>query len=809
MRNICLLLTFILIISCKNDTPKYSNLMTLVPNHATVVIKTTSIEGLKSVFKNNSLLSQFSGKTPVGHLNKKLDFLNHLKPSDDLLIAFGHDQMDSLQISVITKYHKDLFNFASTPNYSVETITLKDGSLTKTTIEKEIIYSIVKDSIVFASNDRSLTEAAFNKKDPNPLLKELYQTTSNGESLSIFMNIKDKSFQPELFFDQHLNKAQLSNYFLLDADLTQDQLRFDGITVAKDSSKSLINIFKNTFPQENRLPKICPPDSDGFLSFTFHSFKTFQENLSKFRKQDSIVSESLFESISEAGVIYKNDQQAVVLNSIDATNMNTFFGTQNSIDTYRDISIYTFDKPEFFSDLFSPLITYRKATKFINIEDFFVFSDDMELLKEVIASYQNNATLATAHAFEDLMDDLSDESSLLAYANSNHLKQILNSNFETENTINADGFNASAIQFVYETDFAHVHAILQKNKKKSASNTVYEDVSVTLDADVLTNPQFVNNHTNNQMEVAVQDIGNNLYLISKDGKVQWKKQLDSKILGRIEQIDINKNGRLQLAFATQHQVYVLDRNGKDVGSFPLKFRDQITQPLSVFDYDKNRDYRLMVTQGASVLLYNKQGKIVRGFNFKKAENTINTQPQHFRIDRKDYIVFVQGNELEILSRVGKTRVNVKNNISFSDSGIYLYDNKFTTTTAKGDLVQIDENGKMSSSNLSLGEKHSITATSKTLVTLSENILHIKTNKVELDFGDYTPPKIFYVNDKIYVSVTDLQAKKVYLFDSLGKAIDNFPVYGNSTIDLDNIDKGKNPEFVTKGDQNGIIIYQIN
>src|SRR5690606_3054113 len=121
----------------------------------------------------------------------------------------------------------------------------------------------------------------------------------------------------------------------------------------------------------------------------------------------------------------------------------------------------------------------------------------------------------------------------------------------------------------------------------------------------------------------------------------------------------------------------------------------------------------------------------------------------------------------------------------------------------------DENGKMSSSNLSLGEKHSITATSKTLVTLSENILHIRTNKVELDFGDYTPPRIFYINDKIYVSVTDLQAKKVYLFDSLGKAIDNFPVYGNSTIDLDNIDKGKTPEFVTKGDQNGIIIYQIN
>lgn len=809
MRNICLLLTCILIISCKSDTHKHSNLISLVPSHASVILKTTSIEGLGSVFKNSSLLSQFSRKSSLDHLNRKLDFLKHLKPSEDLLIAFGKDTADSLQVSVITKYHTDLFKLDSLRNYSVETISLKGHSLTKTTIEDEVIYSIVKDSVFFASNDRALTEAAFKQKDTDPWLKELFKTTSNGETLSILINTREKAFQPKFFFNEQLNKVQLTNYLLLDADLTQDQLKFDGITIAKDSSKSLINIFKNTFPQENSLPKICPPDSDGFLSFSFHSFKTFQENLSKFKKQDSVFNEPLFESIVEAGVIYKNKQQAVVLNSIDAENMSTFFGEENSIDTYRGIAIYSFDKPDFFSNLFSPLITYTNATKFINIDDYLVFSDDMELLKEVISSYQNNATLYTSHAFEDMMDELSDESSLFAYGNANHLKDILNSNFESENTLNPDGFNASAIQFVFETDFAHVHAILQKNKKKFTSNSVYEDVSITLDADVLTNPQFVNNHTNNQMEVVVQDISNNLYLISKDGKVQWKKQLDSKILGRIEQIDINKNGRLQLAFATEHQVYVLDRNGKDVGSFPLKFRDQITQPLSVFDYDKNRDYRLMVTQGSSVLLYNKQGNIVRGFDYKKAENTINTQPQHFRIGRKDYIVFVQGNELEILSRVGKTRVNVKNNISFSDSGIYLYDNKFTTTTAKGDLVQIDENGHMSSSNLNLGEKHSITATSKTLVTLSDNILHIKTHKVELDFGDYTPPKIFYVNDKIYVSVTDLQAKKVYLFDSLGKSINNFPVYGNSTIDLNNIDKGKSPEFVTKGDQNGIIIYQIN
>lgn len=809
MRNIGLLLTLILIISCKNNTHKHSELITLVPYDASLVIKTTSIEGLKSVFKNNSLLSQFSEGNSIKHLNTKLSYLNHIKPADELLLIFGKDKTDSLQISIITKYHKDLFNLDAAPNRLLETITANGLSLTKTTLDTEIIYSIVKDSLFFASNDQTLVVAAFHQKEADPLLQELYRTSNKGQSISIILNTKQKSFQPDFFFDQNLNKIQFSNYFLLDADFTQDQLKFDGITIARDSSKSLVNVFKNTFPQDNHLPKICPPDSDGFLSFSFHSFKTFQENLSNFRKQDSLISDPVFESILEAGIIYKNEQQAVVINSIDATNMNSYLGTQNTLETYRDITIYDFDKPELLSNLFEPLIAYKTATHFINIEDFFVFSDHIELLKDIISSYQNNATLYTSAAFEDLMDELSDASSLFIYANANNLKKIINSNFDTERPINPDGFNASAIQFVYETDFAHMHTILQKTKKKSSSSSVFEGANVTLDADLLTDPQFVNNHTNNQKEVAVQDINNNLYLISKDGKVQWKKQLDSKILGRIEQIDTYKNGRLQLAFATQHHIYVLDRNGKNVGNFPLKFKNPITQPLSVFDYEKNRDYRLMLTQGSNISLYDKNGKMVGGFLYKKAENTINTQPQHFKIGKKDYIVFVQGNELEILSRVGKTRVTTKNNIDFSTSGIYLYDNKFTTTTAKGDLIQIDENGKMTSSNLNLGEKHAITATSKTLVTLSENMMHVKANKIELDFGDYTLPKIFYVNDKIYVAITDLQAKKVFLFDSLGKSIDNFPVYGNSTIDLDNIDKNKNPEFVTKGDKNSIIIYQIN
>ena len=67
-----------------------------------------------------------------------------------------------------------------------------------------------------------------------------------------------------------------------------------------------------------------------------------------------------------------------------------------------------------------------------------------------------------------------------------------------------------------------------------------------------------------------------------------EKKAVCAILGRINQVDLFRNGRLQMAFSTPNKVYVLDRLGRDVGAF-LNFKDKITQAVSVFDYDKIKD----------------------------------------------------------------------------------------------------------------------------------------------------------------------------------------------------------------------------
>ena len=194
---------------------------------------------------------------------------------------------------------------------------------------------------------------------------------------------------------------------------------------------------------------------------------------------------------------------------------------------------------------------------------------------------------------------------------------------------------------------------------------------------------------------------------------------------------------------------------------------------------------------------------------ESAHSVITSKPKHIRVNSRDYIVFVAGGQLKILNRRGKVRIPSNTSFDHSNNEVFFYKNAFTTTTSNGTLVQVNLNGNFAEQDLNLDTYHRIDATSKTLVSISDNLLNIKQRTYELDFGDYTQPKIFYINDKIYVTLSDKQSNRIFMFDSQARLLSNFPVYGNSTVDFGNIDSDPKLEFVTIGDSNSIILYEKN
>ncbi|MEM5566025.1 ribonuclease HII [Psychroserpens sp. AS72] len=801
-------ISFLLLFNCENSKSKSISTLSLVPNKTEILIKINSSEGLEYGLKNNPLANALE------NYSKIKDFKSLLVPLYDLnknhsLIALSKDSMDSLNISYIIPFSKEGTTLDSIKGVKIDSAYNNKDGIKKLLFNKKIFYCAIRDSILFASNNLEITENSQKQNIINSEIETIFNTSSDDKMVSILINHNSSFFSPKIFKDSTLNTLKFSNYTLLDGDISNNSIVFNGITKANDSTKSLINIFKNTIAHENKVASVLPVNITSFTSLTFDSIETIRTNLQRHQLLDTLQNENLdFQNIVEVSQAKTNSQNTIIIRSIDPATTLDNFAAKSSFDTYRDVTIFSSEKvPDILTD-FKFIFNSDESKYFIVIDDFFMFSDDIDFLKSIISNYQSDSVLSNTESYKNLKQSLSDESSLLIYGDDSELNVILNTNFTDDKNLDISKYKSNAIQYTYDTNFAHITAVFLTHKNKGNRHTISEEFNMSIDAELLTNPQFVTNHTNNQKDIVVQDINNNLYLISNQGKVYWKKQLEGKILGKIEQIDTYKNGRLQLVFNTSKRLYVLDRNGKNVNNFPLKFNDDITQAVSVFDYDNKKNYRLMITQGNSVLMYDKNGDIVKGFKYKNAANTITSQPKHFRIGRKDFIVFTHGNKMEVLDRVGNPRFKIKEDIDFSKNDIYLHNNNFTISNSNGELIQVNSRGKVSHKNLNLNSNHKIATTSKTFVSLSDNKLMIKSNIIELDFGDYTPPKIFYINDKIYVTVTDLQSKKGFLFDSQAKPIANFPVYANSQLELGNIDKDNSLEVVTKGDTNAIIVYEI-
>jgi hypothetical protein len=777
-----------LLVGCNHSKKSTTKITQLIPETATVVLSINNVEAFKSDIKNNDFLKKFKSSIFYKDLLIPLENLSYLNTTNPVLICFNSSK-NKPNYSIITKYSDSLFS---------------NNILDSLNFHHRII-----DSIFIGSPSKVIIDSIMVTE--NSVFKTLDQATNTNASFSISLNENIASHFGNSIFTENTNA--FANWITLDAEITPDQINLNGVSITTDTTSRLINIFKNTIQQENKIQYITPESSASFISFTYNDFETIHQNIAEYNQQtiDTTSNNQLLETITEIGEIYIKNETALVLKSIDAfSTKEALSKQQNVLSSFRNVEILEFDSQDYFKTIFNPLISSKNISKYINIDDFFVFANSEQLLQDIITNFQNGTTLANNSGYLNTALSFSDESSLLIVASSSKLEHILGGAFNEDITnVNFKNYKYSAFQFVQDDGFVHVNTVIKKNKSQVQQHSITEVFNVSLDADILTNPQFVINHRNKQKDIVVQDVNNILYLISNTGKVLWKKQLRGAVLGTIQQVDLYKNGRLQLAFATPNRVYVIDRNGKDVTPFPLKFNDKITQPLSVFDYDNKKNYRFVVTQNNALLMYDKKGKNVNGFRYKKTSNRVTTQPKHFRINNKDYIAFAASDKMLILNRKGQSRINVKEAINFSENEIFKYKNKFTTTTTKGELVQVNLKGAVSKQSLNLPRNHIIETTNKTLVTLAENKLTIKQKSQELDFGNYTAPKIFYLNDKIYVTLTDLQAQKVYLFDSQSKPIQNFPVYGNSLIDLANIDADNNLEFVTKGESNSIIVYQKN
>ena len=158
--------------------------------------------------------------------------------------------------------------------------------------------------------------------------------------------------------------------------------------------------------------------------------------------------------------------------------------------------------------------------------------------------------------------------------------------------------------------------------------------------------------------ILVQDINNKLYSLDYSGSANWNIELGSKIGGSPMLIDYYNNGQEFILFNTSNAIHLLNKDGEEVAGFPIELQSEIIQPISVFDYDGNNDYRYFVgCANGEYYGFEKTGKPLNGWNPWNGLNSLIAPIRHIRHKGKDYLYTTNtSGDLIVLNRKGEVRL---------------------------------------------------------------------------------------------------------------------------------------------------------
>ena len=167
------------------------------------------------------------------------------------------------------------------------------------------------------------------------------------------------------------------------------------------------------------------------------------------------------------------------------------------------------------------------------------------------------------------------------------------------------------------------------------------------------------NHKSNDYFYLIQDTKNELYFISPNGDIQWKKNIENPIIGGIKKIDFLGNGKNQMMFATKNKLYLIDILGRNVGSFPVLIKDSVTENVSIVDYDNNQNFRFLVPTSKGIKSIDSKGNLVKGWAQPLIGGGVQGDIHHLLINNLDYVlVKANSNAISLFNRKGEVRHKV-------------------------------------------------------------------------------------------------------------------------------------------------------
>lgn len=667
------------------------------------------------------------------------------------------------------------------------------------------------------------------------------------------------------FFDH-----PVAGWSALDLTVLSDEMMLNGFVHVADSSKQYFSIFAD---QKGRptddLTRILPANTAYYLFYGLSHFPTFLNNYKALlREQQAFFSydqrieafnQRIDGNVEELCGSWIENELAVFITEPSLVSYDQLaYLAIESTDTDRALShlktlsravgqapdslemagytVYDLDLANAYGMLLGAPFDGFEAVVATAIDDYIVLAQSRSAMRNLINFFDTGNTLGNDENYASFASNLGKRSNLLLYSGISRSPDLYAPFLTDEGTARLEqhletvrNFEGFAYQLVEGNDDLFYNNIYLRH------NPVYTQESgafweLALDTAVSYGPQLVLNHYTESREILVQDVTNTLHLISNTGKVLWSRPVDGQILGKVQQIDLYKNNKLQLLFNTRQRLYLLDRNGKDVTDYPVKLPATASAPLGLFDYDNSRDYRILIPcSDRELRMYDGDGTVVGGWKADQTDALVRDKPEHLRLGTRDYIFAAdESGKVYLLNRRGKTRHRVKATLEArSENPLFITEGKNIKNTAllytdtAGNLVTLGFDNAVTKTQLIDPQPHRFAATDLNGDARLELILTTAKGVQIFDSEGDTEcrldgeamlhaPVVYRENDeRHWVGVLSGAEESIYLVNTACERYSDFPFFARGAFTIGDINKDGVTNLVAIGEPNTLYTYNLD
>jgi len=835
-----LIILFIGYNSYKKAAENTENPLNIIPTNAAVILQCNAIDKLYSSLNSADIWGHMRNISMVDSINSQIQYISNfynqhplIFKSNTLFISLhkaGANNGDVLyssnfylensssQKDIATLFGNDL----KTHNYDNKVIYQLAN-------KKKEIYCSFKGDIVFFSSNRMLIEdvikesATIENLLTNPDFKISYNTINKSAEINLFLNYNALAEFVSIYTKETLLFDDFSEWISTDIKIKDNVIIANGFGNLKSPVENYTDVFINQAIENTDIADIIPGNTTILLAFGFDNTKLLYDKKNKLlQTQNNFWSwdkrrKQLLEStkVNYNELIKQLENEAGRFSTF-STQINSeqysYFKSRNSLTTsslmqglienrkdYNGYSISNCKDSNITANLFGDLFTCS-TPYFTIIDDYFIFGGSELSIQYIINNYNEKNTLNNSVHFKNYRTYLSSKSNLLFYINPGrtlaNLKNKLQTNYSNKITFDKDSilnFTAFSLQLsakgnlllnnlslFYDTDF---------------KEDIKEEWFVQLDSTLAMPPQFIKNHFTKQEMIVVQTKSNKLYALNSEGKIIWEKMIDSKIIGNINSIDVYKNNKYQALFNTESHLHLIDRNGNNVDGFPKKLPSQTTLGHSLFDYNNNKRYRIIII-GSNNNIYNLdvKGKQVKGWKYKKQQNRIIASAQYFKVNSKDYILQETANSTcKLLAINGTERVSYESEATFNGHPLQIdhhgtlhgitFEGKLWRGTINGNATELSI-PEMNNHSLFVINNIDITGETQYIITNDKSIFII--NEV------FEILHSFQLEEKIQQLFTSrghivlATSTQLYLYKE-GAVVEGFPIDTDGFFNISDID----------------------